>query len=1155
MSAIRGSGHRIRAVLSVVCCVVVAVLPARASSPESDPQAERKSFEVAPGFEVSLFAADPAIAKPIQINFDAHGRLWIASSQSYPQLEPGAEPSDKIYVLDDSDGDGRADKTVVFAEGLLIPTGIEVGNGGAYVGHSTEVLFLKDTDRDGRADQTRVLLSGFGTEDTHHLVHTFRWSPGGWLHFAQSVYIHSHVETPWGVHRLNGGGFWRCRPDSLKLDVLVYGMVNSWGIAFDDYGQAFGVDNDHEESSIKYFLPGAKLRHTPDETHLLTGIVQRKPKYCGAEFVSGRHFPADWQGDFVTCDFRAHRVCRFKITDSGSGYAAQELEPLLATGSTAFRPVDVKMGPDGALYICDWHNPIINHGEVDFRDPRRDRTRGRIWRVTARNRPLAPRPNLVNASIDELLEAQTAPEEWTRHFARRTLAEKVKPAAVRPRLEEWTNRQSDELVRLRALWIYQTLDEPNRDLLVSLLRAKDGRVRAAAVRVLADWRDRINDARTLLAQCVADEHPRVRLEAVRALASDEDPTAMAVALGALDHPLDYWLEYALRLTARETAQRWLPGLSAKIRIGIMPGEAQRWLFALLALRTPNAAAPLAALWERGLVRQDDVPQVLDAIARFGNPEQLQTVLAHAQRAGQSKPDAPTVIRVLEALAEAHRLRGIRPAGDLAAPLLQFVRHEDAKIQEQAIRLAGKWRVDALFPEVWGRVKSSTFAPAVRLVALDALGDYGGERALTQLAVLATSTELGIRNHAIGVLVRLDSPRAAQLTRPILTRAASAQEVTALFEAFVRQRSGPQELAKCLDGVRLAQPVAQEGVRIAQASGHAAPELLAALVKAGSLPETARQLSPEQTAQLMTDVKSHGRPDEGEKIYRREKLGCVKCHAIKGAGGSVGPDLTTIGASAPLDYIIESLVAPNAKVKENFHSVVVATAGGQVVTGIPASKSADELVLRDAENRVISIPVKDIEETRTAGSLMPADVMDSLTAAELVHLVRFLSELGTPGPYGPNRELTARQWYLLGPVAADDAESMRQSLIAAGPNAREAVTGWQPSLTTNAGWVYLGEYALNRKLTVLFAVCPIDVKRAGKVRLLLEPAEGATCWLDGKPIRPVRVVGADAHFDLELVAGARHLLVGVNLERARSFLKLRGFPLDAAASFEFTQPPQ
>ena len=183
-------------------CLALALLPAGAPAlhaqanpavPDPDPEVERRSFKVAAGFEVNLFAADPLLAKPIHMNFDAAGRLWLACSESYPQIKPGQKANDKILILEDRDGDGRADHVTVFADGLLIPTGVEPGDGGAYVANSTDLLHFAATRGDGHADRKRVILSGFGTEDTHHILHTFRWGPDGMLYFNQSIYIHSHI--------------------------------------------------------------------------------------------------------------------------------------------------------------------------------------------------------------------------------------------------------------------------------------------------------------------------------------------------------------------------------------------------------------------------------------------------------------------------------------------------------------------------------------------------------------------------------------------------------------------------------------------------------------------------------------------------------------------------------------------------------------------------------------------------------------------------------------------------------------------------------------------------------------------------------------------------------------------------------------------------
>ncbi|HEY1050277.1 MAG TPA: PVC-type heme-binding CxxCH protein, partial [Prosthecobacter sp.] len=361
-----------------------------ADLPDANPDAELKAFVVPEGLEVNLFASEPMIQKPVQMNWDAQGRLWVVSSTTYPHIGVGEAAKDQVVVLEDTDNDGKADKSTMFADGLHIPTALAPGDGGLYVANSTEVVFLKDTNGDLKADERQIMLSGFGTEDTHHLLHTMRWGPEGMLYFLQSIYIHSHIETPYGVRRLMGGGVWEWRPETRRLEVISKGLINPWGFEFDRWGQSFACDGAGGEG-VNFIFPGSVFATSPGAPRILHGLSPGQPKQSGLEIVEDPHFPADWQGSFVLNDFRGNRVNRFQLTPSGSSYVAKQMPDVLASTHRAFRPIDVKMGPDGALYIADWYNPIIQHGEVDFRDQRRDHVHGRIWRVSAKGRPASPK--------------------------------------------------------------------------------------------------------------------------------------------------------------------------------------------------------------------------------------------------------------------------------------------------------------------------------------------------------------------------------------------------------------------------------------------------------------------------------------------------------------------------------------------------------------------------------------------------------------------------------------------------------------------------------------------------------------------------------------------------------------------------------------------
>jgi glucose/arabinose dehydrogenase len=619
-----------RYVLLLLLCPCCVYAQRDAKIPDPDPELERKTFIVDPRFEVNLYAADPLLAKPIQMNFDAAGRLWIASSEVYPQIKPGQKANDKIIILEDTKGVGVADKTTVFADGLLIPTGLLPGDGGCYVANSTELLHFSDTNGDGKADKKRIVLSGFGTEDTHHMLHTLRWGPDGRMYMMQSIYIHSHIETPHGPRRLNAGGIWRFKPQTMELDVFARGWVNPWGLAFDRYGQAFVTDGAGGEG-INYVIPGGYYVTAADAKRIFPGLNPGSPKFCGLEVTSGRHLPDDWQGNLLTNDFRGHRVCRFILKDDGAGFASIEQPELIKSTHPAFRPIDVKMGPDGAIYIADWYNPIIQHGEVDFRDPRRDVTHGRIWRVTAKGRPLVKKPSIEGASTKDLLEALKQPEQWTRDMARLNVIKRNDQGVVeffktyKAELDElaqytcllWTDEGAKEQSRIHyetaVLWqlLQHRLSDADRKSLYSpwyyllppVLADKPKAGDSAYFYHLPDdvvskWelgrmpiepKDGMNMHQ--FAFFINHKSQKVRLGAIRAVARLPRAEAVPIALQALNHSMDRFLDYALWLTVRELEPQWLPAFRAgKLKFD----DPKHLLFAVQASGSPELVEPLLA---------------------------------------------------------------------------------------------------------------------------------------------------------------------------------------------------------------------------------------------------------------------------------------------------------------------------------------------------------------------------------------------------------------------------------------------------------------------------------------------------------------------------------------------------------------------------------
>ncbi len=1096
--------------------------------PDPDPELERKSFIVADGFEVQLFAADPRIAKPIQMNFDSQGRLWVASSGVYPHIKPGQKATDKILILEDTNRDGRADKTTVFADGLLIPTGVLPGDGGVYVANSTELVHFSDTNGDGKSDQRRVVLAGFGTEDTHHLLHTLRWGFDGALYMNQSIYIHTHLETPYGVRRLNGGGIWRFRPDTMRAEVVCEGFVNPWGNHFDYWGQEFATDGAYGEG-INYVFPGAVYVTAPGAVRRLRGLNPGSPKHCGLEILSGRHLPDDWSGNMITNDFRAHRVCRFVVSEDGAGYASRQEEELIKTTHGAFRPIDVKVGPDGAIYIADWYNPIIQHGEVDFRDQRRDHTHGRIWRVTAKNRALAPWPNLPKASTAELLDYLKAPEEWTRLHAKLELKSRG-AAEVAPKLRTWLKNldvqdAAREHHRLEGLWLFQNLRVVDTPLLNELLASPDHRVRAAAMRVAVLWGEHLPDLVDRLARGVHDAHPRVRLEAVRGLAGIPTDRSAELVFQSLEYPLDRFSDFATWRALRQLQGVWLPKVKAGELYG---GSVDKLTYAIKAVGDAAALAPLVAMLREGKIAPEKTGGVLQLIATTGDAAALRTALDIIV-GGSSEFDDQQRARLLTNLVSASRSRKMTPTGDLA-PLASLLDEKNA-LRTAAIQAVGVWKIQAgreqLAQWATGKLPPGKAKPSAetRGAAISALASLGGKENFDILAAVAANADDDFvqRRAAVAALSGVQPVRAAGLAVKLLQNWPQDEDPAGLFAAFLARKQGPGALIKAMAGKKLPPDTAKLALRAARSGAQSSDELLKAIQTAGGLDQAGWKLNPEQFAALLVDVAKLGDPARGEAIFRRDNMQCLKCHSIGGAGGRVGPDLLSVGASAPVDYLLESMLDPNKKIKENFHSQIVLTDEGRVITGVRVRESEKELVLRDAEDREITIPISAIEERRDGRSLMPDGQVDILTRQELIDLVRFMSEIGKVGPYAVSKDRLVRRWELLELTPAGKRRLNRTSYDTAATDDPALV--WKPvyskvsgELPTNA----LPQFVIHRDLDpTSFVRCQIDISTPGKVRLLVKAPAGLSWWVDEKP----RVLAAENV--LELSRGRHQLTFAVN----------------------------
>ena len=577
-----------------------------------------EKMTIADGMKVNLVADEamfPELVNPVQMAFDTKGRLWVAAWDSYPHWKPKDEMNDKLLILEDDDGDGRADRCITFADRLHNPTGFEFWNDGVLVAMAPDLLFIKDTDGDDKADVRQRIVSGIDSADTHHTSNSFTFDPGGALYFQEGTFHHSQVETPYGPPvRLANAGVFRYEPRTQKFEVYVsYGFANPHGHAFDDWGQDIVVDgtgaNPYHGALFSGHVDFPHKHATPPL------VYKPRTRPCpGIEYLYSRHFPDHMQGNLLVGNVIGFQgILQYDVQDKGASFTAKEVEPILSSSDPNFRPTDLEIGPDGAIYFTEWQNPIIGHMQHNLRDPNRDRTHGRVYRVTYEGRRLMESAKIDGQPIERLLALLKEPETRVRYRAKIELSERDSDEVVAA-VDRWIASLNDADPRyqhnlLEALWVKQHHNRVDVELLERVLTAEDFRARAAAARVLCYWRDRVPSALARLKALAADPHPRVRLEAVRAASFFGMPEAVEVAVIVGEQPTDEYITYVRSETLKTLAPIWKRALESGDELEFATDAGRRyWLHALssdqLLKRTRDRAVCLEMLNRGGLLDED-----------------------------------------------------------------------------------------------------------------------------------------------------------------------------------------------------------------------------------------------------------------------------------------------------------------------------------------------------------------------------------------------------------------------------------------------------------------------------------------------------------------------------------------------------------------------
>jgi putative heme-binding domain-containing protein len=973
--------------------------PFVATSLHRAPAEERASFRLPPGFEAQLVAAEPDIQKPINIAFDAKGRLWATCTVDYPYPAADLKGHDTVKVLEDFGPDGRARKITTFADGLNIPIGVLPYQDGAIVYSIPNVWRLRDTDGDGKCDKREVVLSGFGHRDTHGMVNGFVLGFDGWVYACHGYANDSVVKGKDGSEiRMNSGNTFRFKPDGSRVEMVCRGQVNPFGQCLDPLGNLYTACC--HSKPITQLLRGAVytsfakphdgLGFGPDMVHEYRGSTA----LCGLVYYDADHYPASYRNTMVLGDVVNNCINIFDIERKGATYTAkQRKEDFLASGDAWFRPCDIKLGPDGALYVADFYNRIIGHYEVPLDHPGRDRTSGRIWRIVYRGEdgkappPKAPRNDWTKASVDELVKDLGDPNLVVRMTATHQLVERGKANPRAGTVDSLAYRVTYNLEpgagptrRAHSLWVLERLGSLDDHPLTAASKSDDLIVRIHALRVLAEKKELTTEQAALVRGSLADSDDLVRRIAADVLARHPSAEARDALLDARAKPdvqRDPFLLHTVRIALREQfrgKQKWTVAREkvaavADVALGLPEAGAGNFLVEHLGeLREPRRRAAEFVHHAARYADAAHLPTLTSAIQSEGADAPVLSLVRGYQERGQALPAATTewavghIDRLLRSSQAGDAQRGI----DLALAL----NHRPVARQVSAVG------VDRQRPG------------PVRIAALNALTRLDPKESVGILGVrLNDATEPPALREAVAkALAEVNSADARQALVNALPTA-PARLASAIAAGLAGNAQGGGQL---LDTV---------------AAGKASPQLLtdkAVLVKleASKLPGvkarveklTAGLPPADATIARLLRQRSAGyqkaKPDAaaGAKLYTQH---CANCHQMGGQGAKVGPQLDGIGARG-LDRLLEDVLDPNRNVDQSFRATAVTLKNGRQISGLVLREEGQVLVLADPQGKEVRVEKSEIDQRETLPlSPMPANWGELIAEKDLYDLLAYL----------------------------------------------------------------------------------------------------------------------------------------------------------------------
>lgn len=998
------------------------------------PAEEAKKFHLPPGFAMQLVAAEPTIKKPINIAFDARGRLWVTGSEEYPFPAPkDRKPKDKVVILEDFGPDGLARKSTVFADGLNIPIGVlpMPDCKSALVYSIPNIWMLTDTDGDGKADKKEAMYTGFGTQDTHGMTGEFVWGFDGWVYCCHGFFNTSHVKAAnppspplgkggmGGSIKMHSGNTYRIKPDGSRIEQYTWGQVNPFGLCFDPLGNLYSTDC--HTRPLYQLLKGAYypsfgkphdgLGFGPEmvtHDHGSTAIA-------GIAYYAADHYPKEFHDNLFVGNVVTNRINRDRIEWHGSTPKGIEMPDLVKSDDPWFRPVDIKLGPDGALYVADFYTRIIGHYEVPLNHPLRDFDKGRIWRIVYVGEDgasaLRPVRDLTKATLSELVTELGNPNLSVRMMAANQLVPVSTPAAqvALPTIVE----KGTTLQKIHGMWVLERSIENavilDNELLKKCLDDKDKSVRIHALKIISERPRPIDPPNFTLKQpppkiwpwvvetSYKDAEPFVQRAAAEALGNIRDGTSMQALIDLQKKivPSDTHLAHVIRIGLRNQLRddpQFLDFITFKAAnmekyMGIEP-------LADVCLAIPSRESA-SFLLHHGLKNSIPLAQFqsrVHHISRHATDEMRVTLLKTLREL--TSIDESRTVPAIRAIIQGTQERGgqlkvdeRRWAQDTVVRLLDS---NASKPLQDGIDLAGAMRLFEAQPALLGISKNPERPEAQRKSAIAALVAIEPRKHVEPLArlLLDDKETIGVREQIASSLAGVNQAEAyTALVQAFEKAPARLQTTIALGMA-----GSPQGTHKLLDAVaagkasaRLLQDRAIE-LKLRQSRVGNLDARLAKLTK--GLP-AADQKALELIAQrrqgfasAQTDV------NIGRMLFEKN---CANCHILANKGAKIGPQLDGIGIRG-LERLLEDILDPSRNVDQAFRSTTLELDNGQFVTGLLLREEGKVLVLADNMGKEVRVEGSKVAN-RTVGQLspMPANFAEQITERDFHHLMAYLLE--------------------------------------------------------------------------------------------------------------------------------------------------------------------